>query len=69
MYYADPPWLAYQLDGLIDADLAAPATWAAVAVLLATGAGPDVAERLQRAWRAAGPVTLPDVRWADPDQG
>ncbi len=63
-----PGLLAYQLDELLDSDLAAPAGWAAVVALLACAAGPGLYERLRRLGRRAGTLYLPNAHWADPGQ-
>ncbi|MDQ6798440.1 MAG: hypothetical protein M3011_10575, partial [Actinomycetota bacterium] len=65
---ADTPevgYLAYQIDQLLGADLAAPAGWAAVAALLSATGPPGLHKRLESAWREAGTYFVPMPAWDD----
>lgn len=62
----DPAYLAYQLDQATTQDLAMPAGWAGVQVLLCCLGGPNLPEFLDTAWRAAGTVYEPLEYWSDP---
>ncbi|WP_159850033.1 hypothetical protein [Nocardia sp. CY41] len=65
-YRADLPYLAVQIDQLVDMDLSAPAGWAAVAAVLALTCGPDLGRRVERelTQRRGWPVIMD--RWDRP---
>ncbi|MBR7826241.1 hypothetical protein KDK95_08010 [Actinospica sp. MGRD01-02] len=64
---AFPQRLAYEIDRLIQKDLAIPAGWTAVAAVLAYAAGPTTCAPLERTepW-AHSLEPAPPARWADP---
>jgi hypothetical protein len=60
------PNLAFDLDRLLDGDLAAPAGWSAVVALLACGARPGLSERLTAIWDENEVLHAPAPHWSDP---
>ena len=68
MYYADPPWLAYQLDGLIDADLAAPLRRGRRSRCCWPPAPACMPSVWQRACVRPDRSRCPTCRWAHPTQ-
>lgn len=67
MTRALPEQLAYQFDSLAFGDLGVAAGWSAVAALLACAAGPNLASRLERAWRRRV-FEIPLRHWNDPGE-
>ncbi|WP_030237530.1 hypothetical protein [Streptomyces sp. NRRL S-350] len=59
---AHPTRLAFEIDRLIDEDLAIPAGWSAVAALLASAGGEAFAAHLNE----AGAMYVPAEHWSDP---
>ncbi|MCW2919267.1 MAG: hypothetical protein JWN52_7335 [Actinomycetia bacterium] len=63
---ADLPYLAVQIDRLVDQDLSAPAGWAAVAVVLALTCGANLGRRLERELNQRGGWPIVMERWDQP---
>ncbi|MGP3953498.1 hypothetical protein [Streptomyces sp. 7N604] len=65
-YRTDLPYLAVELDRLLNDDLAAPAGWDAVAAVLALTCGPNLGARLDRALKERGGWPFVMERWGEP---
>lgn len=63
---ADLPYLAAQIDELLNQDLAAPAGWSAVAAVLALTCGANLGRRLQRELDRRGEGQIATPRWDEP---
>ncbi|MEV8544430.1 hypothetical protein [Streptomyces sp. NPDC051572] len=67
-YRVDLPYLAVELDRLLNDDLSAPAGWDAVAAVLALTCGPNLGTRLDRELKERGGWPFVMERWGEPLQ-